>query len=393
MVQQQESVRQRFSVLLENDYDYDRPRRGQVCNATVLSVDENEVIVDLGCKRDGIVPRTDLELLDDAYRDSLQVGEEVPVSVLAVSNRQGELVVSLNLGLAQQDWPRAQAMMESKETCETEVVDVNRGGIIVNFGRLHGFVPNSQLNAVRPGMRGEQLDQLKRDLVGSTLRLVVIEVEQQRRRLVLSQRAADSRRRQEVLSELVEGDVRTGKVSSLVKFGAFVDLGGIEGLIHISELDWEHVDHPSQVLSVGDEVDVYILKVDRERGRIGLSRKRLLPDPWPLVVEGLRAGQVVEGAVANVVEFGVFVDLGKGVEGLVHTSEIPKEVNWKDLEPGSPLAVRVLEIDRRRRRIALGLKGVPDTLVLASVETASVETAPVLTDAELPFDINSTSDM
>jgi small subunit ribosomal protein S1 len=361
MVQQQGDVQQTFSALLENDYDYDRPRRGQVCSATVLSIDENEVIVDMGCKRDGIVPRTDLERLDDAYRDSLQIGEEVPVSVLTVSDRQGELVVSLNQGLAQQDWLRAQEMLENSETCEAEVTDVNRGGVIVRFGRLRGFVPNSQLNAVRPGMRGERLDQVKRDLVGSTLWLVVIEVEQKRRRLILSQRAAGSRRRQEVLAELVEGEVKTGKVSNLVKFGAFVDLGGIDGLIHISEMDWKHVDHPSEVLSVGDEVDVYILNVDRERERIGLSRKRLLPDPWPLVVEELRTGQEAAGMVVNVAAFGVFVDLGKGVEGLVHMSEIPKEVNWKELEPNTQLTVRVLDIDQWRRRIALSLKGVPGT--------------------------------
>ncbi len=221
MVQQQGDAQQRFSMLLENDYDYDRPRRGQVCSATVLSVDENEVIVDRGCKRDGIVPRTDLERLDDAYRDSLEVGEEVPVSVLTVSDRQGELVVSLNQGLAQQDWLRAQELLESGKTYQAEVVDVNRGGVIVRFGRLRGFVPNSQLNAVRPGMHGERLDKVKRDLVGSTLWLVMIEVEQKRRRLILSQRVADSQRRQEALSELVEGEVRTGRVSNLVKFGAF----------------------------------------------------------------------------------------------------------------------------------------------------------------------------
>jgi small subunit ribosomal protein S1 len=376
MVRQQGDVQQqRFSTLLENGYDYDRPRRGQICSATVLSIDENEVIVDMGCKRDGIVPRTDLERLDDAYRDSLQVGEEVPVSVLTVSGREGELVVSLNQGLAQQDWLRAQEMLESGDTCEAKVTGMNRGGIIVEFGRLRGFVPNSQLNAVRPGMRGERLERVKRNLEESTLWLSVIEVEQKRRRLVLSQRAADSHRRKEVLTELVEGDVVTGRVRNLVKFGAFVDLGGIDGLIHISELDWEHVDHPSQVLSTGDEIDVYVLKVDRERERIGLSRKRLLPDPWPLVVEGLQAGQTVEGAVANVAAFGVFVDLGKGVEGLVHTSEIPREVDWKDLESGSPLAVRVLEIDHWRRRIALSLKNVPVTVM-------NVEATPVLTGVE-----------
>lgn len=378
MVQQQgDAQQQRFSTLLEDSYDYDRPRRGQVCSATVLFIDENEVIVDLGCKRDGIVPRTDLELLDDAYRESLQVGEEVPVSVLAVSNRQGELIVSLNLGLAQQDWLRAQEMMESKETCEAQVVDVNRGGVIVEFVRLRGFVPNSQLNAVQPGMHRDRLDRLKRDLVGSTLWLVAIEVEQQSRRLVLSQRAANSRKREELFSKLVEGDVVTGRVSNLVKFGAFVDLGGIDGLIHISELDWEHVDHPGEALKVGDEIDVYVLNVDRERERVGLSLKRLLPDPWPLVADGLHTGQVVEGFVTNAADFGLFVDLGKGVEGLVHTSEISRDVGWRNLASGSPLAVRVLEIDRYRHRISLSLKGLPDALPVASVETV-----PVIADTE-----------
>jgi small subunit ribosomal protein S1 len=362
MAQQRVEVQeQQFSMLLEDGYDYDRPRRGQICRATILSIDENEVIVDMGCKRDGIVPRTDLERLDEAYLEGLQVGDEAPVSVLSVSSRQGELVVSLNQGLQQQDWLRAQEMMESGELCETEVVGVNRGGVVVQFGRLCGFVPNSHLTDVRRGMRGERLDRAKRALEGSALWLVVIEVQQRRNRLILSQRAAGSRRRQALLSELTEGDVRTGRVCNLAQFGAFVDLGGIDGLIHVSELDWKHVDHPREVVSVGDELEVHVLSVDREQERIGLSRKRLLPDPWPLVADKLRDGQVVEGVVTNVVKFGVFVDIGKGVEGLVHVSEIPAEVNWEDLVYGSLLAVRVLQVDRWRQRISLSLKNVPET--------------------------------
>jgi small subunit ribosomal protein S1 len=373
MTQQQGDMQeQRFSTLLEDGYDYDRPRRGQVCRATVLSIDENEVIVDMGCKRDGVVPRTDLERLDEAFLDNLRVGEEVPVSVLSVSSRQGELVVSLNQGLDRQDWLRAQEMMESGEICEAEVVGVNRGGVVVQFGRLRGFVPNSHLSDVRRGMRGERLDQLKRQLTGTTLWLVVIEVQQRNNRLILSQRAAGSRRRQELLSELMEGDVRTGRVCNLAQFGAFVDLGGIDGLIHISELDWKHVDHPREVVSVGDKVDVYVLNVDRERERIGLSRKRLLPDPWSLVADGLRDGQVVEGVVTNVAQFGVFVDIGKGVEGLVHVSEIPAEVNWEDLAYGSPLGVRVMEVDYWRHRISLSLKNVPELQIQSSVDAVTV---------------------
>ena len=379
MVQQQESVqRQKFSALLESDYDYNRPRRGQLSRATILSVDENEVIVDLGCKRDGIVPRTDLERLDEAYRDSLQVGESVPVCILAVSSHQDELVVSLNQGLAQQDWLWAKDLLESGEIWQAEVVQANRGGVVVQFGRLRGFVPNSHLSAIGHRARGEQLCRAKSKLLGQTLSLVVIEVDQLRRRLVLSQRLADRYRRQKLLTGLTEGEVRTGVVRNLVEFGAFVDLGGVDGLIHISELDWKHVNRPSEVLSVGDEVEVYVLKVDRQRERISLSRKRLLPDPWPSAAEWLHVGQVIEGAVTNVAGFGIFVDLGEGIEGLVHTSEIPDEkADRASLEPGSPITVRVLRINHWRRRIALSLKDVPATMSLMNVETS-----PILTGVE-----------
>jgi len=363
---------QRFSTLLESEYDYARPRRGQIRHAVVLSVSENDVIVDLGTKRDGIVPRRDLELLADGYRTGLQAGDRVPVCVLTTSGRHGELIVSLKQGLAQQDWLRAQECLESGEVCETEVMEMNRGGVIVPFGRLRGFVPNSHLKSVRRGLRGERLHQAKSELVGQTLSVAVIEVDQRRRRLVLSERVASRRRRQQLLEELMEGDVRTGVVCNLVKFGAFVDLGGLDGLIHISELDWRHVTHPSEVLSVGDEVEVYVLSVDRERERIGLSRKRVLPDPWPLVADRLRVGQVVEGTVTKVVEFGMFVDLGEGVEGLVHTSEMPGgEASYAELEPGSPIKVRVLEINRWRRRIALSLRGIAQPAPAPGVKETS----------------------
>jgi small subunit ribosomal protein S1 len=346
----------RLATLIESDYDYTRPRPGQVRQAIVLSVSENEVIVDLGGKRDGIVPRRDLELLDDTYRTSLQAGDHVPACILNPFGLHGEVVVSLNLGLAHQDWLRAQELMESGDVCEAEVKSVNRGGVIVPFGRLRGFVPNSHLVSVPRGLRGERLRQAKSKLIGHTLWLAVIEVDQRRRRLVLSERAADRRRRRELLEELTEGEVRTGIVCNLVEFGAFVDLGGVDGLIHISELDWRHVTHPREVLSPGDQVEVYILSVDRERERIGLSRKRLLPDPWPLVANRLHVGQVVEGTVTKVADFGIFVDLGEGVEGLVHSSQMRDgKAQYANLGPGSSIAVRVLKTDRWRRRIALGL--------------------------------------
>jgi small subunit ribosomal protein S1 len=341
----------RLAALLESEYNYTRPRRGDVYEAVVLSISEKDIIVDLGVKRDGIVPRKELELLDDAYRANLQVGDCVPVVVWKESTHHGGILVSLKRG---QDWLRAQDLLESGQVIEAQVTGFNRGGVIVPFGHLRGFVPNSHLTSLPPGLRGERLREAKSELVGQTLSLVVIEVDQQRRRLVLSERAPG---RRQLLEELAEGQVRTGIVRNLVDFGAFVDLGGLDGLIHISELDWKHVTHPSEVLSVGDEIEVYVLGVDRERERVTLSRKRLLPDPWHRVTATLDEGEIVEGTVTDVVPSGAFVEIGEGVEGLIHTSEMPGgQATCFDLEPGSPVTVRVLEIDEGERQIALGLQ-------------------------------------
>jgi small subunit ribosomal protein S1 len=340
-----------LAELLESEYDYTRPRRGEVHQAVILSITEKDVIVDLGAKRDGIIPHKDLESLDDAYRASLQVGDRVPVVILKESARHGGILVSLKKG---QDWLRAQDLLESGAVFEAKVTSFNRGGVIVPFGRLRGFVPNSHLTSLPPGLRGKLLWQAKSELVGQTLSLAVIEVDRQRQRLVLSERAPG---RRQLLEELTEGEVRTGIVRNLVNFGAFVDLGGVDGLIHISELDWKHIDHPSEVLSVSDEIEVYVLNVDRKRERVTLSRKRLLPDPWGHVTATLDEGEIVEGIVTDVVPFGAFVDLGKGVEGLVHTSEMPGgRATRSDLEPGSLVTVRVLEIDEEEHQVALRLQ-------------------------------------
>jgi small subunit ribosomal protein S1 len=297
-----------------SDYDYVRPKRREIREATVLAIQEDRVLVDLGAKRDGRVPGADLERLDDEIRDSLQVGAQVPVYVLDPADDRDEIIVSIHKGLAQQDWLRAQELVESDECCECTVKTANRGGVVVTFGRLRGFVPNSHLTSVPRGVRGERLRQAKSDLVGKALTLAVIEADQRSQCLVLSERKARRAQRQRFLDELTEGDVRTGTVRSLANFGAFVDLGGIDGLIHISELTWKRVRHPSEVLSVGDQVNVYVLRVERERERIGLSRKRLLPDPWLTLTDNLNLGDVILGKVTNVVDFGAFVELDDGKE-------------------------------------------------------------------------------
>jgi small subunit ribosomal protein S1 len=301
-----------------------------------------------------------LDLLDDQeYLASLKVGDRIPVVVLKSWGNRDGIVVSLNKGLQKGDWLTAQQLLESRGIVEAEVTGVNRGGVLVQFGRLQGFVPNSHLSSLSPRLRGKRLRQAKSDLVGRELSLVVIEVNQRRRRLVLSERQAKHQKGEQLLEELTEGDVRTGVVRNLVNFGAFVDLGGIDGLIHISELAWEHVENPSEVLDVGDEIEVYVLDVDREEQRIGLSRKRLLPDPWGLVTETLREGDVVEGVITSIASFGVFVDVGQGVEGLVHNSEIPGgDAARSNLEAGVPVTVRVLGVDRRKKQISLRLQKV-----------------------------------
>lgn len=378
-----EAPKPRFAELLKTEYDYERPRRGQVREATIVAWGDRDILVDLGGKRDGIIPPQDLELVDQAYLDGLKVGDNVPVMIRRTWPNE-PIAVSLNRGLQQQDWIRAQHLWESGRVFEAEIVASNRGGVLVQFGRLRGFVPNSHLISLPRGLHGQQRKERKAGLIGKTLSLAVIEVKQQIRRLVCSERVAARRQRQKLLDELLEGETRTGVVTSLVDFGAFVDLGGIDGLIHISELDWQHVSHPSDVLSVGDQVEVYVLDVDRERERVSLSRKHVLPDPWYEITDNLAEGQVVQAIVSNIAPFGVFVTIGHGVDGLLHNSEIPDA--WETVEslkPEAPITVRILDIDHRQRRIGLSMRGVeqrgvlPDQQVLAPTDVSESQSFPV----------------
>ena len=340
-----------FAEWIESSYAYTPARRGQVLKAVILAIEEDRVLVHLPqTKRDGIVPSQDLDLLDEAIRSDLNVGEDVPVRTMRNSDRNGYVVVSINQGLKYQDWLRAEELLETREAIEAEVVDSNRGGVIVSFGRLRGFVPNSHL-----GLSSRPTREAKAAMVGRTLHLVVIEANQRRHRLVLSERKANRARRQQLLAEIEEGDVRTGVVRNLVDFGAFVDLGGVDGLIHISELDRHYVKHPSEVLSVGDEVEVLVLSVDRTRERFELSRKRLLSSPWDRVVAELEEGDVVKGTVTSVKPFGAFIEIAEGVEGLVWASDTPGDLDLavSELEPGSPVTVRVLDIEEEQEKVAL----------------------------------------
>jgi len=344
-------------LIRRGEYDNDRPRPGEVREATILAIGERDLVVDLGAKRDGIVPPKDLQFVDDEYLSSLVLGDRIPVVAMRRRLYGDGIRVSLNKGLQGQDWLRAQELLETGEIVKATVLEPNRGGVLVLFGNLRGFVPNSHLGSLAPRRDAQSLQDAKSTLVGETLSLVIIDVNQRRRRLVLSRKPVERRFRRKVLEELEPGQVRTGTVANLVDFGAFVDLGGIDGLIHISKLDWGHVNHPSDVLQVGDTVRVYVDRVDRERQRISLDRKRLLPDPWDIVTRDLQPGDRVAGTITNVVSFGVFVDIGQGVEGLVHKSRLPRQSTMAhpELVIGLGIVVEVLHISPERQQLALRL--------------------------------------
>ncbi len=372
------------------DWDYQEPRRGQVRVGVILSIQEQEIIVDVGAKRDGIVPSTDLQRLDAESLAELAVGQEVPVYVLRTEDQDGNLLVSLNMARQEKAWLRAKELSESGEVIEDEVIGYNKGGLVVPVGEIRGFVPASQVPGFPHGLSQEDRIQRLSDMVGKKLQVKVIEINRRKRRLILSATAAQrlwrKQQRERLLAELREGEVRSGTVSSLCAFGAFVDLGGADGLVHLSELSWRRVRHPREVLKVGDEIEVYVLRLDQEKNRIGLSLKRLQPEPWALVEDKYELGQLVEGVVTNVVDFGAFAEIEDGVEGLIHVSELadgqishPRDV----VKKGDLLLLRIIRIDTRRKRLGLSLKRVLESewaewaAALAVAEAEAAEAAAV----------------
>lgn len=344
-----------FQQLLDqSDFTYKPPQRGEIRNAVILQIDPREVIVDLGSKRDGIVPIQDLMRLAPEVRSGLRVGAEVPVYILNPRDQDDNLIVSINMGLQQYDWEKARKLLETEEVVSVNVTGHNRGGILVRWNRLEGFIPSSHLVSAGMGGGRDQWD----DLIGKELAVKVIEVDQARRRLIFSEREAQrewrAQQKARLLAELKEGNVVKGTVTGLRDFGAFVNLGGADGLIHVSELAWHRVDHPRDVLRVGEEIEVYVLSLDREANRIALSRKRLLNDPWQDASERYHEGQLVEGTVTNVVDFGAFVALDDGLEGLLHLSEMGDgslKEPYSYVKKGDRLSLRISHLEPEKRRV------------------------------------------
>ncbi|GAB4544270.1 MAG: S1 RNA-binding domain-containing protein [Anaerolineae bacterium] len=351
-----------FAALLEESFSLGQAERGDLITGTILAIDEQGAIVDVKMKRDAVVPRSDLERMAGV---TLRVGQEVPLIVLNPEDQDGNLVVSISQARQSEDWLRAEELMNNGEVYEGVVADANRGGIIVPFGNLRGFIPASHVADLPRGINEDERKDYMMRLVGQPINVKIIEVNRKRRRLVMSQRDASRGRRdtnkESLLGELQEGDVRKGRVSGLRDFGAFVDLGGADGLIHISELAWHRVKHPKELLNVGDEIDVYILRLDSDNKRIGLSLKRLQPNPWSLVDEMYHVGQLVEGTISRVAQFGAFISLDPGVEALLHTNQMADpspEDPTQLLRDGDKLLLRIISIESHRQRLGLSLKDV-----------------------------------
>ena len=350
-----------FGTLLnQGEYDFVPPKTGDIRQGKVVRVEPNQIAVDIGGKKEGIIPAAELEKVGADLRARLVVGQDIPVYIVRGETQDEDAVLSLSQAKSFEDWLRAEQLLASSEVFEGTVSTYNKGGLIVPFGRLRGFIPASQV-ATRPsgyaptteGQAPVEGDWLPR-MVGSKIPLKVIEVDQRRRRLIFSERQAVKQwrksQRERLMEEIREGEVRKGRVSNLTPFGAFVDLGGVDGLVHVSEISYERVKHPADVLRVGQEVDVLVMRIDREKGRIALSMRRTRPDPWTNIEERYQRGQSVEGVVTNLTDFGAFVQLEPGVEGLVHVSEMQ---GGPKLKVADRAQFRVLNVEPNRQRISL----------------------------------------
>ena len=380
-------------LLAEEGFSLEFPHTGEIRKGVITSITDNEVLVGIGAKSEGVIPKRDLERLSDEEREAIQAGNEISVYVMSVDG-DGTAKLSYTRALEAEDWDKAEAMRDAKETFQGVIAGVNKGGLVVRFGRLRGFIPASQVSRERRlsvgGGRPDKDLEAWKALIGQPIAVRVIEVDRERRRLILSERAAarESREmlKEQLLDALQVGDVRTGRVTSLTNFGAFVNIDGADGLVHLSEISWERVGKAGDVLTVGQEVTVKVIEVDRDRKRIGLSIRQLQEDPWQQKVKGLREGLLVSGVITRLEKFGAFARLENGLEGLIHISELsdqhvehPREV----VSEGDEVTLRIVRIDPERRRIGLSLRKV-DSLAYADLDLrmALEEAEELLASAE-----------
>jgi len=350
---------------------YRPPRRGEIREGVIVSVSPSEILIDVGAKTEGVVSSRDMDQMDPETLESLHEGDSVLAFVVRPGDQDKPLVLSLKRAEIEKDWRSAEKIYKAGEPFDAKITGFNKGGLLVHIGQVRGFVPMSLLAKApkyRPTAEGSEEESPLACFVGRESRFKIIELDRKRNRLILSERAATRElragRKEQLLEELKEGETRRGVVSNLCSFGAFVDLGGADGLIHISELSWGRVSHPSDLLSVGKEIDVFVLSIDRERRRIALSLKRLEPEPWSRIDEDYHVDQIVQGTITRLTDFGAFARLENNIEGLIHISELsdqhiahPREI----VAEGETHTLQVIRVDRERRRIGLSLRRVMES--------------------------------
>ena len=354
------------SLLNEQELNVDLPQSGEIRSGMIASISHSQILVSIGAKSEGVISGRDLDQLSAEEREALKVGQEVHVYVVNPEDDNGNVVLSFKRAQEQLSWENADKLLETNSNIESKITGFNKGGLIVVVEGLRGFVPSSQVSALRRTQTtGDTPEQRWQKMVGQPITVRVVEVDRERRRLILSERATSTESRQSlkerVLDELEQGQVYTGRVTSLANFGAFINVNGADGLVHLSELSWDHIEHPKEVLEVGQEIKVKVINVDREKKRIGLSVRALQEDPWRSRVQKYSVGQLVEGMITRLTKFGAFARLDGDIEGLIHISEIaehriehPKEV----LKEGETKSLRVIRIDADQHRIGLSLRKV-----------------------------------
>ncbi len=356
-----------MSELSDLELGFKKLKYGEIVLGTIVRIEPKEILIDIGAKSEGIVDPKEMEKMSADALKKLHVGDQVLAFILRPETRDGTVVLSLARAQLEHDWRDAEELLKSGQIVEVQVAGFNKGGLIVRVGKVRGFVPATQLEGTfrkKSEATGEPTDELDLSAyVGKKIKLKVIELDRERNRLILSERAAMREIRKEqkerLLAEIKEGDTLTGTVTSVADFGVFVDLGGVDGMIHLSEMSWTKIGRPSDVVKVGDQVQVQVLSIDRERERIALSLKRLQPEPWTTVEERYKIGQLVTGTITKLASFGAFARLEDNIEGLIHISELadrriqhPKEV----VKEGDTLQLRVIRVDATRRRLGLSLK-------------------------------------
>jgi len=341
-------------------------KRGDVVDGVIVRIDQDEILVDIGLKSEGVLSTKELPATGDWSFNELHLNDKVLVYIIQPETPDGHALLSLKRANAERQWRIAEEQYKNNELLKARVIDFNKGGLIVDVAGIRGFVPISQIlnlkrEEVASGGENQETAAKLQGMKDKELQLKIIEINRARNRLILSERLAAQewrqRRREELLDELKPGEVRRGVVSNLANFGAFVDLGGADGLVHISQLAWSRVNHPSEVLKVGQEVEVQVLSVDKEKKKIALSIKRAEVDPWTTVEQRYTPGQVVTGTITKIAPFGAFARIEDGIEGLIHLSELPSGTDPKtSLHEGQQLQLRILRIDAERRRLGLSLR-------------------------------------